>query len=516
MELKAHAEQHSAHDSEQPLAKHAAVGAWFLGPKAENHEFLRAAFGTIIFIDEKMKRDPEYKKQLHKMETNLKMLSGLLAKHSCPSFSPRYVGHQTFETTLPAILGYVVGLLYNQNNLTPEIGPLTSWIEYVVGQQLCKMVGYAYNNISSEMDLQSAVETCERPTGWGHITCDGSYYLSSLECTRVARNLKFYALSLKKAMAPAHPLEFFSSTFTVRVYELNEATGTVQSTDKLFVECSVWQLLNLTADQVLDLPGRLSTEYGISAAFVEKVMEKYIVQTIGKDALEAEFKIAPCRYLISATNHYSWPKAAAITGIGSANLIEVAVDHRARLDTKDLDRQLRFCLENHIAVYAVVAIMGSTEHGAVDPLSEVLALREKYEPLGLYFLVHADAAWGGYFKTLTIPGPCASTLRSDSKARTRGFVPALALMEYTERELKYLQYADSTMTCNETNGYIPYPAGGLCYRDERLRFLVTWSSPYLNTDKGGVEAVGVYGLEGSKPGAAACATWLSHRVIGLH
>jgi glutamate/tyrosine decarboxylase-like PLP-dependent enzyme len=105
--------------------------------------------------------------------------------------------------------------------------------------------------------------------------------------------------------------------------------------------------------------------------------------------------------------------------------------------------------------------MGSTEHGAVDPLSEVLALREKYEPLGLYFLVHADAAyvivfycvqgqklnpssrWGGYFKTLTIPDPCASTLRSDSKARTRGFVPALALMEYTERELKYLQYADS-------------------------------------------------------------------------
>lgn len=203
-----------------------------------------------------------------------------------------------------------------------------------------------------------------------------------------ARNLKFYALSLKKAMAPAHPLEFFSSTFTVRVYELNEATGIVQLTDKLFVECSVWQLLNLTADQVLDLPGRLSTEYGISAAFVEKVMEKYIVQTIGKDALEAEFKVAPCRYLISATNHYSWPKAAGglrnlleghvVSSLGiqpslvSAPLIssrllstiarQSSVDssipllkfYTRRLDTKDLDRQLRFCLENHIAVYAVV------------------------------------------------------------------------------------------------------------------------------------------------------------------
>ncbi|KAJ7043065.1 pyridoxal phosphate-dependent transferase [Mycena alexandri] len=509
---------------------HATVSAWFLGPKAENSEFLQSAFGLIVdrvskgrieyfkddkvFIDEEIKNHPDYKAQLAKIEANLKMLSGLLATHSCPSFSPRYAGHQTFDTTLPAILGYVVGLLYNQNNLSPEIGPLTSWLEYIVGQQLCKMVGYAHNDIASEPDLKiSVVEPGDR-VGWGHITGSGS--VANLESMWVARNLKFYALSLKKAMAQSHPLEFVASTFGVRVYELDKATANMRPTNKLLVQCSSWQLLNLTADQVLGLPGRLSSEYGMSAAFVEKVMEKYIVQTLGKDALEAEFKIAPCRYLISATNHYSWPKAAAITGIGSSNLAEISVDERARMNTKDLDEKLRFCLDNHTAVYAVVAIMGSTEHGAVDPLSEVLALREKYQSLGLSFLVHADAAWGGYFATLTIPDPAAQNLCAVPNANTTEFVPALALMEYTKRELGYLRYADSVTVDPHKTGYIPYPAGGLCYRDERLRFLVTWSSPYLNTDKGGIEAMGVYGVEGSKPGAAACATWLSHRVIGLH
>lgn len=45
----------------------------------------------------------------------------------------------------------------------------------------------------------------------------------------------------------------------------------------------------------------------------------------------------------------------AITGIGSANLIEVSVGDRARMDTKDLDRQLQNCLDNHVPVLAVVA-----------------------------------------------------------------------------------------------------------------------------------------------------------------
>ena len=38
-----------------------------------------------------------------------------------------------------------------------------------------------------------------------------------------------------------------------------------------------------------------------------------------------------------------------------------------------------------------------------------------------------------------------------------------------------------------------------------MRYLVTWTSPivYRESEEGQVESVGVYGVEGSKPGAAA-------------
>jgi glutamate/tyrosine decarboxylase-like PLP-dependent enzyme len=43
------------------------------------------------------------------------------------------------------------------------------------------------------------------------------------------------------------------------------------------------------------------------------------------------------------------------------------------------------------------AIAGTTEHGSVDPLAEVLELRRSMERQGMSFMIHVDAAWGGYF-----------------------------------------------------------------------------------------------------------------------
>jgi hypothetical protein len=55
------------------------------------------------------------------------------------------------------------------------------------------------------------------------------------------------------------------------------------------------------------------------------------------------------------------------------------------------------------------------------------------------------------------------------------------------------------------SGYCPYPAGALCYRDGRMRYLVTWTSPVIfrEGENKKAESIGVYGVEGSKPGAAA-------------
>lgn len=104
-----------------------------------------------------------YLGQVQKIEDYLGVLSQLLAKHCIPFFSPRYNGHMVSDASLPSYLGYLVGMLWNQNNVTPEASPITSHIEYLVGQQICRMLGYGTD------DSHPGI-----PAGWGHITCDGS------------------------------------------------------------------------------------------------------------------------------------------------------------------------------------------------------------------------------------------------------------------------------------------------------------------------------------------------------
>ena len=48
-----------------------------------------------------------------------------------------------------------------------------------------------------------------------------------------------------------------------------------------------------------------------------------------------------------------------------------------------------------------------------------------------------------------------------------------------------------------------------------MRYLVTWTSPIVFHAGDDTGSIGVYGVEGSKPGAAAVAAYLSHEVIGL-
>jgi glutamate/tyrosine decarboxylase-like PLP-dependent enzyme len=70
---------------------------------------------------------------------------------------------------------------------------------------------------------------------------------------------------------------------------------------------------------------------------------------------------------------------SAVTGIGSNNVIDVGVDDDARIDINQLKTLLKDCLTRKRAVYAVVAIIGSTEHGACDQLDKIISLRDDPE-----------------------------------------------------------------------------------------------------------------------------------------
>jgi len=145
---------------------------------------------------------------------------------------------------------------------------------------------------------------------------------------------------------------------------------------------------------------------------------------------------------------------SAIVGIGSNNIVNVQVDNDGRLDIGELKKRLSGHVlasdgkalpdEEKKAGFAVVAVIGSTEEGAVDPLDKILKVRKSFEDLyGLTF-VHADAAWGGYFTSTLNPSleelPGQDRAPSAPEMAVRGdAVPTLALKPETITQLKSLR-----------------------------------------------------------------------------
>ncbi|KAI0161298.1 pyridoxal-dependent decarboxylase domain-containing protein [Xylariaceae sp. FL1272] len=465
---------------------HQTISSYFIGPQAENLPFFKENISIILeelenartkyfpedgkFIDEDIQKSPAFIAATDKMRNAVRKASNILGRTSIPFWNPRYEAHMCTDMSMASLLGYFMTMLYNPNNVAIEASPLSTVAEIEVGEQLCELFGYSINQ-----------DNTEGPTGWGHVTCDGT--VANLESMWVGKCLEDYPSRGER---------------------------------KLFSSLSSWELLNLKPTDVLDLPDRLYQEHGISNSFLSEIMNKFTIQSTGKDCLEQEFKVKPAQYMLANTRHYSWPKGAAICGLGSDNVVGIPVDFGARLDLDELEKKLRESLENEQPVYAVVAIIGSTEEGAVDPLSGVLALRKQLQAEGLSFLVHADAAWGGYFCSMLPkdfrPGDIV-TLPKETGKFADGFVPDASLRAQTQEDLYAMRFADSITVDPHKAGYIPYPAGGLCYRDGRMRFLVTWTSPYLS--RGSVTSIGIYGVEGSKPGASAMSAWLANKTIGL-
>lgn len=183
----------------------------------------------------------------------------------------------------------------------------------------------------------------------------------------------------------------------------------------------------------------------------------------------------------------------ALTGIGSENAINIAVDHNARMNIENLRKYLEECITSERAIYQVVAVIGTTEEGAVDRLEDIIRTRDEFQKEGLSFVDHADAAWGGYFASMIPSFP------DDVPDSEPSYVPHVGLRRDTARQLQYLKEADCITIDPHKAGYVPYLAGGLCYRDGRMRYLVTWTAPYIDQGSSGEKAgenIGVYSVEG--------------------
>jgi len=129
--------------------------------------------------------------------------------------------------------------------------------------------------------------------------------------------------------------------------------------------------------------------------------------------------------------------------------------------------------------------MGTTATGSVDPLPEILALREKYG-----FRVHADAAYGGYF----------------ALAENLGEEAAEAFARIGE--------ADSIVIDPHKHGLQPYGCGCVLFRDRTAGRFYKHDSPFTYFSSAELH-LGEISMECSRPGASAAALWTTQKLLPL-
>lgn len=136
-------------------------------------------------------------------------------------------------------------------------------------------------------------------------------------------------------------------------------------------------------------------------------------------------------------------------------------------------------------VGTVVCTMGTTGLGTVDPLDKLIALQKKYA-----FRIHADAAYGGYFKL--IPN----------------------LEKETQAKYQYVDQVDSIVIDPHKHGLQPYGCGCVLFKDPEVAQFYLHDSPYTYFTSEELHLSEI-SLECSRAGASAVALWATHQLLPL-
>jgi aromatic-L-amino-acid decarboxylase len=132
-----------------------------------------------------------------------------------------------------------------------------------------------------------------------------------------------------------------------------------------------------SAGGVLTSGGSLSNLIAVVTARAAKLPEDFLTGTL----------------YCSEETHLSVIKAARIAGFPERNLRRVAVDARYRMVPEALERAIVDDQAHGRRPFLIVANVGTTNTGAVDPLPAVADIAQRH---GLW--LHADAAYGGFFR----------------------------------------------------------------------------------------------------------------------
>lgn len=175
--------------------------------------------------------------------------------------------------------------------------------------------------------------------------------------------------------------------------------------------------------------------------------------------------------------HYTHQRISSVLQL---HFEPIRCDSRGCMDVEALESRLR-----KGEVGTVVATMGTTGTGSVDPLPALLQLRDQYE-----FRLHADAAYGGYFVLV-------DNLPKDVRAA-----------------FDRLAEVDSIVIDPHKHGLQPYGCGCILFKDPSVGRFYKHQSPYTYFTSSDLH-LGEISLECSRPGAAAVALWATQRLLPL-
>lgn len=141
------------------------------------------------------------------------------------------------------------------------------------------------------------------------------------------------------------------------------------------------------------------------------------------------------RSVIYATQqaHHSVLKAIRVAGLNECTLQVIDTDDRHRMNTHQLETQIEKDKQAGINPFLVIASAGSTDVGAIDPLSNIGDIAKKHQ---LWF--HIDGAYGGFF----------------------------ILVDEIKEQLKGMEKADSVVMDPHKGLFIPYGTGAVLVKNK--------------------------------------------------
>jgi glutamate/tyrosine decarboxylase-like PLP-dependent enzyme len=203
------------------------------------------------------------------------------------------------------------------------------------------------------------------------------------------------------------------------------------------------------------------------------------------EALWVARQLHPGKAVAHSTEaHYTHGRMCEVLGVET---VPVAADAAGRMD---LDALASVLATGRVGT--VVLTAGTTGLGAVDPVAEAIALRDRYG-----CRLHVDAAYGGFFTLLAWDEEAAKLLGPETAARLRA-----------------VGDCDSVVVDPHKHGLQPYGCGAALFRDPAVGALYKHDSPYTYFTSDELH-LGEISLECSRAGAAAGALWLTLRALPL-